>query len=226
MDERLISVLSKESRKVSELPNVDRLLSSDIFVAESDSGYSGFKFAYGDLVGDLAARFRERMSLGSMACKETWEYSEIGHAHDYTKTAVTPFYGTEHGVIATCVVSDAKSSSEMSIGLPEIELPKYEPYRIGDVALFARSGVLSVDVGSSEFSGWVYADGKEYRKSMFPSAYEAFKSLPGSGLDKFVVPVISGFLKPNPGTEFVNGSYLSAVQWRNQTPQHSHADIQ
>jgi len=61
----------------------------------------------------------------------------------------------------------------------------------------ARDG-RQVDINSPTFDGWVFADGGRYSKSVFPEAYEAFKSVAGSDANSFVVPAISGFVRPFP----------------------------
>lgn len=64
-------------------------------------------------------------------------------------------------------------------------VPKYAGQVVG---LTAINGYLVPD---DTFSGWTWADGSQFQRKYFPSAYSVFKS---GSTDTFAVPLVDGFV--------------------------------
>ena len=60
----------------------------------------------------------------------------------------------------------------------------------------------TININSPDFDGWVYADGSTYSKESFPYSASVFPT--ASDSTKFVVPILSDFIKIASSTESVS----------------------
>ena len=68
--------------------------------------------------------------------------------------------------------------------------------KIGAVKYLARTTLIPIDINSTTFTGWVYANGGAYSKSDFPSANSIFAGKYGSTATTFNVPDLRQFVYP------------------------------
>lgn len=175
---------------------------------------------YGSFRNQLLSGVSYDFDLGTMAYQEAWDYSKYGHTHDFTRVRLSAAYSSPSCLLSCRISNSAGAVGDTSFCMPEFVRPTQKIYKVGEMKFLAVDG-RTVDVNSPSFDGWVFADGSTYAKSDFPEAYEAFKSAPGSTVDSFAVPVISGFVRPFPFRDQTTQFHA----YQNHVTPHKHADI-
>lgn len=259
------SLNSLESRKISELPQITRLSSDDLFIiskiendiinilqypilnnealynrflqhlvdkavqqgiAESTVSQllenikrSTYKIKYEDLADKFFHDISADLHLSSMAYEDMYDYSRLGHRHNYSNVTVQTYYSDNViGEIST--VNSSGLVQVIEIGTPEISV-KTPTYDVGEVKFIAVPNLQQKSITDPDFDGWVYADGKKYSKTKFPDAWEMFKTLDGSTDTQFVVPSLNNFIKPVT-TSRDDRSQIELIPYKNHLPEHTH----
>lgn len=177
-----------------------------------------------DLVKQIVSDISARFGFKSMAFCDRSDFAKSSHLHGYSYVSCYPVY--EAGPGQDCVMTididndiETNSISVFSPPLPPSMLPR-EP-AIGEVRFLAYTLTAEYDAESryssiygiwnpnkttleqiedGSFDGWVYPDGSEYRqyqgKYDFSKAYSLYDGSNG----RFSVPVLSNFVRMNPGT--------------------------
>lgn len=185
------------------------------------------QISYGGLSVSLGHEISGSFHLSSMAFRDTTEYSTIGHRHGFSKFEIIPKYSAQdentYKIMSVSSFNTNQLVSKHDIYAPRFDQPVQETYDIGETRFFSASTSVPTSYTAANFSGWVYADGKEYPKSEFPEAYELYKDYPDSTLTSFVVPNLNGFYVPN--STYRTGNPQTTVTWENALPAHKHSGI-
>ena len=197
-----------EGRRISELDRTrlpeeaDEFLVSRNYNPKTRNEFSK-KISYRSIVDDIAEDITANVRLSSMGLQETNQYARKNHGHDYSNVHA---YARPRSMLSA-LSQIGKTELAMEITTwndgEEKTVSVYYPvqsfrhdHAIGEVKFLAVGKLSAIDIDSDDFDGWVYPDGSEYPKDRFPEAWKAFSTDPNS--DKFRVPVLSGFFKPNP----------------------------
>ena len=86
-----IDVLTDESKKISELPELNEVSDSAYFVFER--GSNSYKISYNDFKQYVFNNISTTIGLGTMAFKESVEYAKFAHPHSYSDFWFFPSYG-------------------------------------------------------------------------------------------------------------------------------------
>jgi len=86
--------LNINSVKISELPLLSTALEDDAYFA-LERGTTSFKITYADLKKSVFDNLSVAASLGSMAFKDSSEYSPFAHGHNYSDIWFFPSYGPQ-----------------------------------------------------------------------------------------------------------------------------------
>lgn len=146
---------------------------------------------------------KEALHLSSMAYQDVEDYSKITHKHDYSKVKVYPYINDPELRSVGNISVDGKPYEIRVPDLPEIS---YDGPQIGEIKMIWAQTFghlqfvgLYTDVEDRKFNGWVPCDGKEYKKSDFPEAFEYFRTQYDT--ETFHVPLLSNFFCGNYGNE-------------------------
>lgn len=183
--------------------------------------FNSHKVSYG-ILSDYLEVSSTVSGLGTMSMRDKSEYSKYDHSHgdSYSLTQVFPIQKSGDP-LATFDISNSEGSKSITIYQPHADVVESRKYSIGEIKLIARANYDAIDINSSQFDGFVYADGKTYSKSDFPSAWQTFSS--GRTATQFKVPVMEHFIKlVNSVDTNVNGQ---KVDFYNYMPAHKHEDI-
>lgn len=137
------------------------------------------------------------------------------------------YYGgkSQDGKIGTKIVNDGFGLDKIEEALKRCADPSIGELRFllipslddNVYSCFSNNGGTYVLEDKENFDGWVYPDGKRFRKVDFPLAYDEF----GDGIsDFFAVPVLSDFIRFNVGQNVENTT--QRVQFSNYIQEHNH----
>lgn len=162
-----------------------------------------YKISFSDLSTKLISDMKEALHLSSMAYQDVEDYSKITHKHDYSKVKVYPYSNDPELRSVGSISVDGKPYEIRVPDLPEIS---YAGPQIGEIKMIWAHSFghlpfvgLYTNVEDRKFNGWVPCDGKEYKKSDFPEAFEYFRTQYDT--ETFHVPLLSDFFCGNYGNE-------------------------
>ena len=88
-----VDVLPDSSKKISELPELKEVPDSAYLVFER--GSSSYKISFSDFKNYVFSNISSELSLGTMAYKDSTEYSKFAHSHSYSDFWFFPSYGPQ-----------------------------------------------------------------------------------------------------------------------------------
>ena len=152
------------------------------------------------------------LHLSSAAFVEKADYSRKNHGHDYSTvyvyarplSAISAASGIAVHPDKATPIAELSSLNDGKLDVAVIYNPgqQYESIddipAIGELKFLAHKQLWIINTSAPDFDGWVYPDGSEYSRWDFPSAYAIY----GDGRsDTFRVPLLSNFIKLNPGVD-------------------------
>ena len=201
----------------------------------SDLGFDdhqSYKLSYRHLVNRLVHDLSSGIDFGTMAFEDHEKYAKLKHKHDYDFTEVFSYYdqtdahNNMYNLLGIVHLSNALSSNQVSIWMPETPIPKFfRDYLIGELKPLGldKSCLPAIDVDSPYFDGWVYCDGTQYLRADFPDAWEVFRFGEGGTPETFRVPCYDEyFIKSNPNLPELADDPNAVVQYHNVLRPHYH----
>ena len=223
------------NKKPSKINSINELsiyyptLFSDINKASQEACQS-YGLRYDALSTQIYNDVIERLQLSSMAWESKYSYARITHRHDYSLVDAKVFYGPDSSrsdltntmiQLGVIELTNDNVEKKLRICVPEVVFQRPKTYRIGEVKLVHISSDNAAqeleEKGYTESFGWVIPDGKSYKKSDHPEAYELYK---GSSATDFNVPTLTGFFRLNPGIQTTNA--MQSYSYHNSDVQHNH----
>lgn len=175
----------------------------------------------------------------SMLAFAQYTYKDVRSAYSDRSQCLGPHEISEYlGTVEVWGLNPAGEYMPVSTDLymPHLEFPKYPEPDIGEMRILARdrfaadgnNPVLTTvysenDMLYDEENGgyWVYPDGQTINcpTNEFMSACAVYGPTPTRGDTSFTVPLVSGFIKPFPGSDL--NTALKRVDWQNGLLAHS-----
>lgn len=161
------------------------------------NNFASRNLSYNSLSNDLFDTLCGEFGFGSMAWESSANYSLGDHVHPYSKIEVESFFSKDGKVSSLAIATVRCNDNKTTIYMPEIK--KYnqpKPY-LGQLKFIAKASLPVIDCNTLDFDGWVYPDGREVSRSIFPDAYEFFGTDYGEPSDDtvFKIPCLTNFIK-------------------------------
>lgn len=145
------------------------------------------------LLNDIKNGIITDMGFGTMSTHGEDEYSKVGHTHEqYNHVEYRPQSTVvDDGIVIGKIIIDDKIY-ELSIHNP---LPQIHSPEIGQIKFMATTTGMNVDITSTDFDGWVLADGSSYSLDDFDVGEEVFDI--DRETNTFTVPCIDDMIMIN-----------------------------
>ena len=156
---------------ISELGELTQISKNDVLVLSkkqnlckiSDNHYSQ-KISYSSFTSQTLQKLSSMFSFGTMAFENKDDYALVSHENihfnDYNYVTFDFKYTSSKDT--TTIAKIKRDDTVYHLRIPNPKYPKQKEPPIGQVKFVAIPNPAPVDVYSTDFDGWVYADGSSY----------------------------------------------------------------
>ena len=212
--------MNLSGHSILDLDSAHQLVENDLFIVSEPVGkpqqhqWFSKNIDICVLSSQIVSDIESALSLGSMASQSIDDYSAARHSHGdlYNKVKINSTYNEDADsvYVGSFVVDD--KLTKIYAPFPVVSM-RLQP-EIGQLKFIHQLKKKKIDVYSSDFDGWVYADGSGYPLQKF-NVHDEFEI---NGMT-FYVPALNNFIRLNP-TPYLKNDMTET--YRHVDPQHHH----